>query len=71
MGLLLLDCASCGRKQAGECLAGFNDCFGCGMMDHKIRHCPLIVKNEGDSLRRCHFVEHPLNVTSVIILFEV
>ncbi|XP_049382835.1 uncharacterized protein LOC125847211 [Solanum stenotomum] len=52
MGLLLPDCARCGRKHAGECLAGSNACFGCGKMDHKIRHCPLIAKNGGDSLRR-------------------
>ncbi|XP_049391320.1 uncharacterized protein LOC125855617 [Solanum stenotomum] len=51
-GILVLDCGKCGRKHVGECLAGSNACFGCGKMDHKIRHCPLVAKNEGDSRHR-------------------
>ncbi|XP_049394685.1 uncharacterized protein LOC125858973 [Solanum stenotomum] len=41
-------CAICGRNYEGKCLAGFNTFFGFGKMDHKIRNCPLVSKNEGD-----------------------
>ncbi|XP_049369329.1 uncharacterized protein LOC125834201 [Solanum verrucosum] len=46
------DYAKCGRKHEGKCLAGSNACFGCGKMDHKIRHCPSVPRNEGDSWHR-------------------
>jgi len=36
----------------GKCLAGSNVCFGCGELGHKIRHCPTVARNEGDSRRR-------------------
>ncbi|XP_049391569.1 uncharacterized protein LOC125855999 [Solanum stenotomum] len=48
-GSLLPTCAMCGRKNEGKCLAGYNACFACGNMDHKIRDCPLVAKNAGDS----------------------
>ncbi|XP_049381553.1 uncharacterized protein LOC125846146 [Solanum stenotomum] len=51
-GSLVSTCAKCGRKHKGKCLAGTNACFGCGKMDHEIRDCPSVSKNEGDSLRR-------------------
>ncbi|XP_049365731.1 uncharacterized protein LOC125830597 [Solanum verrucosum] len=51
-GSLLPTCAKCGRKHEGKCLAGSNACFGCGKMDHKIRDCPSIAKNEGDNRRK-------------------
>ncbi|XP_049381281.1 uncharacterized protein LOC125845794 [Solanum stenotomum] len=40
------------RKHEGKCLASANACFGCGKMDHKIRDCPSVAKNEGDNCRR-------------------
>ncbi|XP_049372557.1 uncharacterized protein LOC125837495 [Solanum verrucosum] len=45
-------CAKCGRNHEGNCLAGYNVCFGCGKMDHKIRNCPLVDKNDGYGRRR-------------------
>ncbi|XP_049358710.1 uncharacterized protein LOC125823369 [Solanum verrucosum] len=51
-GSSLPDCAKCGRKHEENCLAGSNAWFGCGKMDHKIRHCPSVPRNEGDSRRR-------------------
>ncbi|KAK4707485.1 hypothetical protein R3W88_032977 [Solanum pinnatisectum] len=51
-GSLLPTYAKCGRKHEGKCLAGSNACFGCAKMDHKIRDCPSVAKNEGDNHRR-------------------
>ncbi|XP_049378133.1 uncharacterized protein LOC125842894 [Solanum stenotomum] len=45
-------CAKCGRNHEGKCLAGSNSCFGCGKTDQKIRNCPSVAKNEGDTRRR-------------------
>ncbi|WMV29998.1 hypothetical protein MTR67_023383 [Solanum verrucosum] len=39
-GYLLSTCARCGRKHEVNRLAGFNACFGCGNIDHKIRISP-------------------------------
>ncbi|XP_049356979.1 uncharacterized protein LOC125821604 [Solanum verrucosum] len=50
-GVLLPACSKCDRRHDGECLAGSNVCFGCGNLGHKIRHCPTISRNEGDSRR--------------------
>ncbi|KAH0720584.1 hypothetical protein KY290_005079 [Solanum tuberosum] len=44
--------AKYGRNHEGKCLAGSNACFGCGKMDHKIRDCPLVTRNYGDTRRR-------------------
>ncbi|XP_049368155.1 uncharacterized protein LOC125833038 [Solanum verrucosum] len=51
-GSLLPTCANCGRKHNGKCLAGSNACFGWGKMDHNIRYCPYVAKNEEDNHRR-------------------
>ncbi|WMV09070.1 hypothetical protein MTR67_002455 [Solanum verrucosum] len=51
-GSLFPTCAKCGKKREGKFLAGSNACFGCGKMDHKIRDCPLVSKNEGDNCRK-------------------
>ncbi|XP_049359580.1 uncharacterized protein LOC125824277 [Solanum verrucosum] len=40
------------RRHEGKCLAGSNVCFGCHKIDHKIRNCPSVARNEGDSPRR-------------------
>ncbi|XP_049394763.1 uncharacterized protein LOC125859071 [Solanum stenotomum] len=40
------------RRHVGKCLAGSNVCFGCGELVHKIRHCPTVARNEGNSRRR-------------------
>uniref|UniRef100_M1DIQ6 CCHC-type domain-containing protein n=1 Tax=Solanum tuberosum TaxID=4113 RepID=M1DIQ6_SOLTU len=42
----------CDKRHSGKCLAGSNTCFGCGESGHKIRHCPMAAKSEGDSRRR-------------------
>uniref|UniRef100_M1DS12 CCHC-type domain-containing protein n=1 Tax=Solanum tuberosum TaxID=4113 RepID=M1DS12_SOLTU len=39
----------CYRRHVGKCLAGSNVCFDCGELGHKIRHCPTVARNEGDS----------------------
>ncbi|XP_049357062.1 uncharacterized protein LOC125821721 [Solanum verrucosum] len=51
-GSSLPNCAECGRNHECKCLEGSNTCFGCGKMDHKMRNCPSVEKNEGDSPRR-------------------
>ncbi|WMV50567.1 hypothetical protein MTR67_043952 [Solanum verrucosum] len=51
-GSLFPNCAKCRRKHEGECLAGSNACFSCGKIDHKIRHCPSIARDEGDIHRK-------------------
>ena len=45
-------CPECGRYHPGECLAGMGVGGSCGSTDHKLRHCPWVVKNEKDSCRR-------------------
>ncbi|XP_049363321.1 uncharacterized protein LOC125828060 [Solanum verrucosum] len=49
---MVSECQRCGKLQRGECLAGYNACFGFEKMDHKIRSCPTIAKNEGANRRR-------------------
>ncbi|WMV46406.1 hypothetical protein MTR67_039791 [Solanum verrucosum] len=51
-GSLLPNCAKCGKKHEGKCLVGSNACFGCRKMDHKLRDCPSVAKNEEDNHRR-------------------
>jgi len=50
--ILLLGCSKCDIRHESECLAGSNVCFGCGELGHKIRHCPKVARNEGDTRRR-------------------
>ncbi|XP_049369354.1 uncharacterized protein LOC125834225 [Solanum verrucosum] len=51
-GSLLPTFVKYGRKHESKCLAGSNACFGCGKMDHKVRDCPSVAKNEGDNHRK-------------------
>lgn len=34
----------CGRMHMGECMAGRDDCFVCGGIGHKRRHCPVVAR---------------------------
>ncbi|WMV50090.1 hypothetical protein MTR67_043475 [Solanum verrucosum] len=35
-------CATCGKQHLGKCLAGVDECFGCGSKGHKMRDCPTL-----------------------------
>uniref|UniRef100_M1D9Z3 Gag-pol polyprotein n=1 Tax=Solanum tuberosum TaxID=4113 RepID=M1D9Z3_SOLTU len=39
---LLPNCARCGMKHEGKCLADTDGCFGCGKSGHKIRDFPML-----------------------------
>ncbi|XP_049368383.1 uncharacterized protein LOC125833277 [Solanum verrucosum] len=67
-GVLLPGCSKCDRRHAGDCLAGSNVCFGCGKLGHKIRHCPTVARNEGDSHHRSQPTLHPVQLVRVQIL---
>lgn len=42
-------CHKCGRYRLSDCLASSSVCFGCGVMDHKLRNCPWVPNNDKDN----------------------
>ncbi|XP_049365847.1 uncharacterized protein LOC125830718 [Solanum verrucosum] len=53
-GSSLSTCVKYGRKHGVRCLADSNACFCCENMDHMIRNCPSVSKNEEDNRRQAH-----------------
>ena len=42
-------CATCGKRNYGECIRGTESYYGSGKEEHKVRDCHIIVLNEVES----------------------
>ncbi|XP_049345090.1 uncharacterized protein LOC125809515 [Solanum verrucosum] len=47
-------CATCGKQHLGKCLAGTDECFGCGNKGHKMRDFPTLKEKGKETNQVAH-----------------